>query len=112
MTLLKIRLLEESATDEIVGMQGGYAQIRSLVSRHQRRCSGRKRRQSLWSSGRKTTLQAERPNLSPKWRKALPKTALSITENGRMRWNNSMFCNELINYAVGIFSLDFPVINI
>ena len=72
MTLSKIRLLEESATDEIVGMQGGYAQIRSLVSRHQMRCSGRKRRQSLWSTGRKTTLQAERPNLSPKWRKALP----------------------------------------
>ena len=72
MTSSKIRLLEESANDEIVGMQGGYAQIRTLVTRHQRRWAGRKRRQSLWSTGRKTTLQAERPNLSPKSHKALP----------------------------------------
>ena len=36
--------MEESATDEAVGMQRGYAQIRSLVNRHQGLWAGRERR--------------------------------------------------------------------
>ena len=74
----KIKLWEESATDEAVGMLRKYAQMRSLVNRHQGRWAPgevgafRKRQQSLWSTGRNTTLQTERPNLNLKWRKVLP----------------------------------------
>ena len=47
----------------------------------------------------KTTLQAERPNLNSKWRKALL-TLSARGGNGGMWWNNGVFCNELISYAV------------
>ena len=63
----------------------------------------RKRRQSLWSTERNITLQAERPNLNPMLQSITCTT--STGENWGMGWNNSMFCIEQINYAVRIVSL-------
>ena len=45
----KVKLWEESATDEAIGMQRGYAD-RSLVN-HQRRRAGRKRRLRIANAG-------------------------------------------------------------
>ena len=65
----------------------------------------RKRRQSLWSTGRNTTLQSGETQFKPQMLQSIT-GATSKGENGGMGWNNSMFCNEQINYAVRIVSLD------
>jgi len=68
----KIKLWEESATDEAIGMQRGYEQIGawSTATRGGRRVA--KDDCLCGVQGEKTTLQAERPNIKSKWRKALP----------------------------------------
>ena len=59
-----------------------------------------KRRPSLWNTGRK--------DHAPSGEKFKLEMAQSITDgistsgNGGMGWNNGVFCNELINYAVRI----------
>ena len=63
--------MEESATDEALGIQRGYGQIGawSTVTRG----VGRVAKDDCLCrvQDEKTTLQAERPNLNSKWRKAL-----------------------------------------
>ena len=92
----KIKLWEEPATDEAVGMQRGYEQIGAWSTFT--RGGGRVAKDDCLCGVQddKTTLQAERPNRNN------ITDATSTGENGGMLWNNSMFCNELINYAVRI----------
>ena len=67
----KIKLWEESATDEAVGMQRGYGQIGAWSTTTRR--GGRVAKDDCLCGvqDEKTTLQAERPNLNSKWGKAL-----------------------------------------
>ncbi len=77
---------------------------RGLVNLHQERRVGRKRRLSLWSTGRKD----HAPSGETKFKLEMAQSitdAISTGGNGGMWWNNSVFCNELINYAVRIFRL-------
>ena len=65
--------MEESATDEAVGMQQGYAQIRSLVNRHQGRWVRFAKDDSLCGVQDETPrFKAERLNLNIKCCKVLP----------------------------------------
>ena len=64
----------------------------------------RKRRLSLWSTGRKD----HDPSGETKFKLEMPQSitdAISTSGNGGMGWNKGVFCNELINYAVRIVSL-------
>ena len=94
----KIKLWEESATDETVGMQRG---CRGLVNLHQGRRVGRKRLLSLWSTGRKDHAPSEETKFKLEMAQSIT-DAISTGGNGGMSWNNGLFCNELINYAVRI----------
>ena len=72
-----------------------------LVNLHQGRRMGRKRRLSLWSTGRKD----HAPSGETKFKLEMAQSitdAISTGGNGGMWWNNGVFCNELINYAVRI----------
>ena len=75
---------------------------RSLVNRHQGRRVGCKTRLSLWSTGRKADHASSRETkFKPQMAQGIT-DATSTGENGEMRRNNSMLCNELIHYAVRI----------
>ena len=94
--------MEESATDEAVGMQRGYEEIGawSTATRGGRRIA--KDDCLCRVQYEKTTLQAD---MQTKYKLQMAQSitdATSTGENGGMLWNNSMFCNELINYAVRI----------
>ena len=74
---------------------------RGLVNLHQGRRVGRKRRLSLRSTGWKD----HTPSGETKFKLEMAQSitdAISTGRNGGMWWNNSVFCNELINYAVRI----------
>jgi len=73
----------------------------SLVNCHQGRWVGRKRRLSLWSTGRKDHTSSRETKSKLQMAQSITDTT-STGENGGMWWNNSMFSNELINYAVRI----------
>ena len=104
--------MEESATDEAVGMQQGDAQIRSLVNRHQGRWVRFAKVDSLCGVQDETPrFKAERLNLNPKCCKVLPALP-ARAKNGGMGRNNSMFCNEQINYPVRIVSLDLKFVHV
>jgi len=74
---------------------------RSLVNRHQERWAGRKRRLSLWSTGRKDHASSGETKYKLQMAQSIT-DATSTGENGGMLWNNSMFCNGLIKYVVRI----------
>jgi len=74
---------------------------RSLVNRHQGRWAGRKRRLSLCSTGRKDHASSGETKYKLHMAQSIT-DATSTGENGRILWNNSMFWNDLINYAVKI----------
>ena len=72
-----------------------------LVNLHQGRRVGRKRRLSLWSTGRKDHAPSGETKFKPEMAQSIT-DAISTGGNGGMWWNNGVFCNELINYAVRI----------
>ena len=92
-------------------MQRRYAQIRSLVSRHHGRWT-RFAKDNVTLCG----VQDERPRfkrrnpIKPQMTQNIA-GATSTGENGGMRWTNSMFCNKLINYAVGIVSVTLKFVH-
>ena len=55
----------------------------------------------LWSTGRKDHASSRETKFKPQMAQSIT-DATSTGENGGKRWTNSMFCNELINYAVRI----------
>jgi len=66
-----MKLWEESATDEAVGMQRDYGQIGAWSPAT--RGGGRvARRLCSWSTGRKDRASGGDTNLNSKWRKTLP----------------------------------------
>ena len=73
--------MEESATDEAVGMQRGYEQIGAWSTATMG--GGRVAKDDCLCEVQddKTTLQAERPNRNSKWRKTLP-TPLARAKTG------------------------------
>ena len=83
---------------------------RSLVNRHHGRWAGRKRRLSLWSTGRKDHASSEETKYKLQMAQSITDTT-STDENGKMLWKNSMFCNDLINYAVHENSLNVIFVN-
>ena len=96
--------------DEAVGMQRRYAQIRSLVNRHQGRWARFAKDDILFgvqddASSGETQFKHQ---MAHKVLPALPARA----KNGGMGRNNSMFCNEQINYPVRIVSLDLKFVHV
>ena len=74
---------------------------RGLVNLHQGRRVGRKRLLSLWSAGRKD----HAPSGETKFKLEMAQSitdAISTGGNGGMSWNNGVFCNQQIHYAVRI----------
>ena len=86
---------ERSATGETVGMQRGYAQIKSLVWELQ--APAHRLLTKVFVEYR-TIHHASSGETQFKPQMAQSSTgATSTGENGGMRWNHSIFCNELIN---------------
>ena len=76
---------------------------RGLVNLQQGRRVGRKRLLSLWSTGRKDLA----PSGETKFKLEMAQSITDAISTGGMWWNNGVFCNELINYAVRIVVLVF-----
>ena len=63
----------------------------------------RKRWLSLWSTGQKDHASSRETKFKLEMAQSIT-DAISTGRNGGMWWNNGVFCNELINYAVRIFN--------
>ena len=64
----------------------------------------RKKRLSLWSTGRKDHAPSGETKFKPEMAQNIT-DAISTGGNRGIQWNNGVFCNELINYAVRIVFL-------